>query len=279
MKKLSNFALICASVVAATTLTATTSHATQLFGDPFSYPDNTTLAGTSGWVQQGTSTTNPITVTGGAATINNTGQDINGGFAQTLTPTDGGSVYITFTINVSAANTAGDYFLGTNTTTGSTNNSDRVYIKSTTGGYLLGIVGGSGGTVSYGTGTLTLGTSYQVILKQNFVAGTLNDTFTFYTNPTDRTTEANNTPYAANLAYGGTSAEATSFGALLLRQGTAANAPTLTLDNVGVATTFAEAAAATQPLVFAAVPEPATYAWVIGGLGALALGMRRRSVA
>ena len=219
---------------------------------------------------------NPITVNGGVATLMNTGQDINGGFNQTLTPTDGGSIYITFTINVSAATTTGDYFLGTNTGTGSTFNNDRVYVKSTTGGYLLGIVGSSGGTVSYGTTALTLGTAYQVILKQNFVAGTLNDTYTFYTNPTDRTTEANNTPYAANLAYGGTAAEPTSFGALLLRQGSSTAAPTLTIDNVGAATTFAEAAAATQPLLFGTpVPEPSTYTLALVILVALAVYKRR----
>ena len=204
-------------------------------------------------------------------TLNSSGQDVAGGFNASLTPTDGSAIYFGLAINVSAAQATGDYFFADNTTTGNTNNSDRVYIKSTTGGYLLGFTSASSGTISYGTTVLSLSTNYRFVLAHNFVAGAANDTFNLYINPTGA--ETSNTPYLS-YTFSGTTAEPTAYGALLLRQGSATAAPTLVVDDVDAATTFAEAATFTT----ASVPEPTTYAYVVAGLGGLVLVSRRRTV-
>jgi len=68
----------------------------------------------------------------------------------------------------------------------------------------------------------------------------------------------------------GTGSETNAVAGINLRQGSAANAPTETIDNLNVATTFGEAAVFT-------VPEPSSIALgIAGGLAGLVIWKRRK---
>ena len=75
-----------------------------------------------------------------------------------------------------------------------------MFVRSSGAGYQLGIVGASG-TVTYGATVLPFGSDQKVVIGWNFIAGTLNDTFDVYVNPTDPI-QANNTAYIAAGSLG-----------------------------------------------------------------------------
>lgn len=261
--------LLCAS--AALLLVANT-HATVLFSDDFSYP-NGALLGQGGWTITGSSVVNPFQVSSGRTALTTTGQDaysaLPGGIA---TIADGSSFYIGVTINLSAAQATGDYFLHTTPTVGNTTALlDRLYAKSSGTGFVLGWLETAGGAAAnpvYGTTDLSFGTDYRVVIAYHAVSGTLNDTGALYVNPfADLVNEAGNTAYVTK-SWTSTSAENLNVAALNLRQGTAGNAPTLTLDDLNASQTFSEVA------TFTAVPEPTTAA--LAGLGLLVAGFIRR---
>jgi hypothetical protein len=251
--------------------------ATVNFSDDFNSYVNGNLAGTTmdatgqgTWKQTGATATNPIQINNGAVAIGTSGQDIYSALTTPITLTDGNSFYIGLTANVSAAQATGDYFLHWSTPAGTTSTfQERLFVKSSGSGFVLGYATTAGGTTAYGTTVLNFNTSYQLVLAYNDVAGPLNDTFSLYLNPTDTSVEANNTAYLTS-GYVGTGAEQTTISAINFRQGTAANAPTLTADNLVVGTTFADAA------VFP-VPEPSTVVLgVLGGMAGLVIWKRRK---
>lgn len=248
------------------------SFATTAFSDNFnSYTAGANLSGQGPWTATAAALT-PMQVTNiatgdNAVRLGTSGQDEFAALTSgTVTPGDGNSFYFSLSLNVISAQATGDYFMHDSTPAGTTTAFfDRLHIKSTTGGFLLGIVETSGGAVvSYGTGVLTLGTTYQVVVARHFVAGALNDTLAVYVNPTDTSVELNNTAYVTK-AWTSTTAENTAVSALNLRQGTAANAPAEVVDNILASTTFADVT----------IPEPSTV--VLVGLGLVGLlGIRRR---
>lgn len=247
-------------------LTTVGLRATPLFSDNFdSYSG--TLAGQGTWVQNGSSAVTPIQVTGGKAMIGSSGQDLNAPITPNYNLVDGTPFYIGATINLSAAQTSGDYFLHWSPATGSSSFLSRLFAKSTTGGYLLGYVETAGGAVvSYGTTTLSLNQDYRVVIAYDPVAGTLNDTASVYVDPTSYGSEGANTPYVTK-SWTSTIAESTVLGAINLRQGSATAAPTLSLDDLVVSTAFGDMQVVT-------VPEPCTASLV--GLGLLAGTLIRR---
>src|ERR1035438_7682380 len=187
-------------------LAAANLQATPLFSDSFSYPDGP-LLGQGVWTITGTSVVNPIQVASGAAALTTTGQDaysaLPGG---PVTIADGSSFYIGMSLNVSAAQATGDYFLHYSTTVGNTSTfQDRLYVKSSGAGYLLGWAGGSAG-VAYGSTVLSFSTPYRVVMSYNAVAGLANDTGAVYVNPTDLINEGGNTAYFSGTWAGGTEA-------------------------------------------------------------------------
>lgn len=241
-------------------------HATPLFSDSFTYPAGN-LAGQGPWLQNGTSTVNPIQVSDGRVMMLNTGQDVNAALTSPFSLVDGTSFYIGLTINVSAAQ-SGDYFLHWSPATGSTIFLSRMQIRSATGGFQLGYVetSGTGASLTWGTDVLSLNQDYRVVLAYNVVAGANNDTANLYVNPVDYAVEANNTPYLSDT-WDSVTGETTTMGAINLRQGGATSGATLSVDNLVVGTAFGD---------MQVIPEPSALALAL--LGGLALlGLRRRN--
>ena len=264
--------LLSAGILAAT---AGSAHAGVLFSDLF----NTNGAllgstpGTSGgnWTITGSSVVNPLTVTGNKLVVNNTGQDAFSALTAPVTTTDGTSLYTGFTVNVSAATAGGDYFvhLANPAATSATNFYQRIFVKSSGTGYVIGLASnsGTGAVTTYGTTVLNFGTDYKVVNAWNFAA---TDTMNLYVNPTDAV-ETNNVAEVAGYTWTG-AAEPTTLAAVNIRQGGAATGATLTLDELTVANTFAEAAG------FAAVPEPGSLALIgLSVLPGVAVLRRRRA--
>lgn len=239
------------------------SQAAVVFTEDFSYPDGA-FVGNGGWTQNSTISTNPIQVVSGAVTLT-TGQDVYRNFSASIPATDGTSAYFAARVTVTAATATGDYFLHfTNGAINPTFFSGRLAAKSTAGGFFFGYSESTNATTTYGTDILTLNTPYNVVVRYGFVSGTLNDTGTvFVTSGVFDPLEGNNIPYVID-AYNGTTAEIGAFTGFGLRQGGATTAPAVVIDNLVIATSFAE------------VPEPATGGLIfLTALGGLA---RRRSV-
>jgi hypothetical protein len=245
------------------------SQASVSFFDDFNGYGNGNLIGQGTWAQTGTSIATPVQVNNGTVVLGTSGQDAYSALTTPLSYTDGSSFFIGATVIITAAQATGDYFMHWSTPAGTTSVfQERFFAKSATGGFVFGYDGSSGGTVNYSSSVLSLNTSYRIVLAYTAVAGTLNDTFALYVNPTDLSVEGNNTAYMTS-GYVGTGAEASpqTVSAINFRQGTAANAPSVILDNLTVATLFSEAAPASP------VPEPSTLALgLFGGfLGLVAL--------
>lgn len=257
--------------VAANFLGVSSSFGATLFSDDFSY-SNGNLVGQGGWLQTSTTATSPIQVSNGAAVLGTSGQDIYAPLVSSLSLSAGTSFYYGLTINVSAAQATGDHFAHFTPVVGdSTAFFGRTYIKSSGAGFVLGYMetSGTGSSVNYGSPVLSFGQSYRVVVAYNSVNGTLNDTASLYVNPSDTVFESNNTPYLTDT-WTSVSTEPAVAVAMNLRQGTAANAPTLTVDFLSAGDAFSSAAR------FSPVPEPSTWALFGAGVIGLALVVRRK---
>lgn len=257
------------------TLSSLAAQATINFSDNFDSYLNGNLAGLAAnvvgqgtWAQTGTSAATPVQVNNGTVVLGTSGQDVYAPLTTPISITAGSTFYIGVTVSLTAAQATGDYFLHFTPTVGDSGVfAERLFAKSTTGGFLFGYNGSSGGTVNYSSTVLSFNTPYRLILAYTGVAGTLNDTFALYVDPSDTSIEGNNTAYLTS-GYVGTGAESTTVAGINLRQGTAANAPSVVVDNLSVGTTFGE---------IAAVPEPGVGAIFAGfGLLGLFISARRR---
>ncbi len=97
--------------------------------------------------------------------------------------------------------------------------------------------GAAAAAISYTPFNYSLGTTYLLIVKYTFVAGATNDTIDLFINPPTTGAEPAPTVSAPDI----TVADNANVGAVALRQGTAANAPTQTVDGIRVAASFANA--------------------------------------
>ncbi len=249
------------TLTAALLLTAGKGWGQPLLVENFDYTAGTTLL-SNGWTEQGgPSTTNVLTVTAGnlayAAYISsnignylpvaNTGQDAYKAF----TTQSSGSVYAAFLVNISAANTTGDYFFSFEPTAGNTNYTARLFAKKDASNKLAFGISKSTDAAVYSDFSYDLSTTYLLVVKYSFVPdSTTDDVISLFVNPT-----LLSEPVATVVANGSSKTDAVSLGAIILRQGTAANAATLTIDGIRVATTWDEAVNGVPPTWTTAYPK------------------------
>ena len=184
-----------------------------------------------------------LSAIGNSAKVDTAGQDVYRDLYNNVTA---GNLYTSMMINVNKVTTAGDYFfayLPQNSTSGYTG---RLYAKAAgTGFYKIGISKGAttNETVVYSIDSFALNTTSLLVIKYQYNSGTLNDSIMVYNFTSGFPTIE---PTVASVAtIGGTTADATTLGRMVLRQGTAANAPRLLVDGIRSATTWADLNAAT----------------------------------
>ncbi len=234
--------------------TAIAAQASVLVQEDFSYSDGA-LLGQGGWTITGTSTLNPLTVSSGAVTLATTGQDAYKALPSAVNLATNGGIYFAMDIKVASAQATGDYFFHLSDPVATTSNFySRLLVRSSGSGFTLGLQeqSGTGATPTYGTTELSFATQYKVVVAWTSVpSGTNNDILNLYVNPTSLV-QGSNLPYATD-AWTTSTVEPLNITAFNLRQGTAANAPVLTVDNIVIATSFASA-----------IPEPAAFATLAG---------------
>jgi hypothetical protein len=220
------------------------SQAQTLVNENFDYAAGTGLIGQGSWAIVGTSVVNPITVSaasisypnypssgvGQELSIATNGQDVTKAFTAQLT----GTVYYSFIANFSTAKTTGDYFIHTVETGSTSAFFGRVYVKSVGEKIAFGILSATGGTYSptYTDAIYDLNSTYLIVVKVDASTGAssliINPAFT-----------PEPTSWINNTTGGTTVPSATAgIGGINIRQGTDANAPTLKLDGIRVATTW-----------------------------------------
>lgn len=252
---------------AASVVLAAFAQAQSTFTETFSYP-NGALTGQGGWVRNGSTSTNPLTVTNGAVALATSGEDVSTAIGFTASSN---TLYAGFDLTLSGAQATGDYFAAFNTASNQTNFTGRFFAKSSGAGYVLGYqLGATGATPTYSSTVLNFSTNYRIVVRYDFVAGAANDQGTFYVSPT-QATELLNSAATSTITWGGSTAENASLAAFTLRQGTASSAPTISsFDNLIVSTSFSSAAN------ISAVPEPSTYAALAGALALAGVIAHRR---
>jgi hypothetical protein len=247
--------IVFAAVVAAVCAAPSAVFAAILFQDDFNKADQALLGTTpnvsgGNWTITGTSTVNPLQISGNQASLNTTGQDAYAAFSNSAPNAAGAPIRTSADINLSAVGT-GDYFLHLSDPVGTSSNFfQRLGAGTASGGYVLtlAVTGGGGAATTAGTTVLSLNTTYHVDIDWNFVAGALNDTFQV---------SVNGSPYLTK-AWDSTNPEPTQVSAANFRQGTTGSAANVTVDNLTVEQ----------------VPEPATLV-LASMVGLVGLACRR----
>ena len=227
-----------------------------LLQEDFQYTAATDLLGQGGWLLTAAASPTikvtqasitypdyPSSGVGNELSLSNTGQDLYNTFTNQTT----GTVYSSFIVNVSAANTTGDYFLFLGSNPLASGFYSRVFVKADASGKLaFGILYSSGGTITptYTDFIYDKNTTYLIVVKYAINGASSNSSLII--NPVISTTE----PVSGWLTDAqGTATKPSSIGAIGLRQGTASNAPTLKLDGIHIATSWTDLFSTSAPLV------------------------------
>jgi trimeric autotransporter adhesin len=257
MKKLYSF--FCALIVGSTLFSSQVS--AQALMEDFNYAPGALLTA-NGYTAINAGGTNAITVTApslsypgatpsgvaNAITMTTSGEDDTKSFAPTISS---GDAYASFLIKVTSAQSGGDYFFSLYDAGGY---KARVWIKSTTGGFLFGISKNST-TTTYESTVRNLNTTYLVVLKYTFNSGTTtDDVVSFYVNPSLGDAEPAATIAATNSS-GAT--DAGTIDRIALRQGSSSAAPGLVLDGIRVGTTWASVTRVAFPIISSISPSSA----------------------
>lgn len=239
------------AAVAALAGIASVANAALVYSTDFNAPTYSAgaLVGQDGWLQTGTVVTNPLQVGGGAVAMT-TGQDANRPFAGVNTD----SIFLSATFTLTTASAAGDYFIHLGDG-GASNFNARIYAKSSGSGFVMAMGTSSGSPVTYGTTELSFNTPITLVARYDFVAGALNDTGALFINPANAY-GIGDTAYVAATTIG---VDATTISSVNLRQGSASNAPAVSVDALSVYT----------------IPTPGSVALL--GLAGLVAGRRRRA--
>lgn len=215
----------------------------QLFNEDFKYSTGASLTA-NGWTAHSGAGTNAIkvvdglaysglTTTGGAASLTTSGEDINRNFPAVKD----GNVYVSFLANFSAVQDAGDYFLHLGPTTLSTIFRGKVFAKKSGTGFQVGVTKASN-TPNYAATVYELNKTYLFVLKYTLRSGsTTDDEVVLYVNPTITEKEPTTPISVTPAAESDTDSD---MGTIALRQGAAANAPTVKIDGIVVATKWEE---------------------------------------
>lgn len=215
--------------------------AQTLLTESFNYTSGLALTATTNWNAISGTGINNLTVSNGnlsyaGSVINDMGNKIsltnNGQDAFRSFVSTSGSVYSSLIVKVSDAKAVGDYFYSLGTATTPTDGA-RLYIRSNGSGFSFGVLKGTGATPVYETTIRPYNTNISVVIKYEVITGSNNDAVKLYVNPTVSAEPA--VPDAQHTA----GADSSAFSAVALRQGTAANAPTLEVDGINVGSNWA----------------------------------------
>lgn len=218
-----------------------------LLEENFNYTAGLALTSMDNWTAHSSGGTNTIFVTtnnlsyagypsvsGNAATLSSSGEDVNCAFPAQ----NSGNVYASFLVNVTSAKTAGDYIFHFSTENVSTSFfRGRVFIQkdTATDNFRFGLSNTSALdpaiTTSY---DYSYGNSYLVVIRYDFVEGEANDVVNMWINPSISSIE----PAAHLTSTDVITSEPANLGSIALRQGNSSNAPALTIDGIRVASTW-----------------------------------------
>lgn len=236
---------ICSGNTAAISATSAAAAPSVLLVENFDYPEDTLLTGPlAGWTQIGTTTTNPLEVSspglnsagyiqsgiGNKVTAIQSGQDVYKSF----TTQTSGSVYASFMLTPLAATATADYNIAFLPSASTSNFTSRLYTKLENGSIHFGI--GKSGTPATYVGGYQIGTTYVVVMKYTFVAGTTNDEVNVYIFPSGIPYSEPSTP---TLTIN-TTTDAVDIGRIAIRQGTFANGLNQSIDGIRVFTNWSE---------------------------------------
>ncbi|HSW56294.1 MAG TPA: T9SS type A sorting domain-containing protein [Ignavibacteriaceae bacterium] len=210
----------------------------------FEYVTGTFLTD-NGWLAHSGAGTNPIPVNdlplsypgyinsglGKSVTMTTSGEDDNRAFNSVTS----GSLYASFMVNFTSAQTGGDYFfhMGPENTTSLFY--AKVFVKKNAGDSLaIGVAKRNNTDVLYTTFSYALNTTYLIAVKYTFNAGsTTDDEVKLWVNPVLDGIEP-----AATLTQTDLGEDALSLGMLALRQGGTTTAAALTLGGIRIANTW-----------------------------------------
>jgi hypothetical protein len=249
----------------------------QLLSEDFIY---TGALVTNGWTNVSGAGTNDLTSSGASLTkagfINSgvgnsvtmaaSGEDAKRDFSTTITT---GAVYGSFLINVKTIGRGkSSYVAGfTSGATGSNYNL-RFYIgrdSFAADNFKLGL--GRGTTVAvFDTTKYLFNTTYLVTLKYAYTTGATNDTVGFHIHPANATLTSEPMRYTFNNLGVGTGSDASELNAFYLRQGTASDSITLTVDGIRVDRTWAGSVSRVSSVTNADAIGFKTYPSVTSGL-------------
>ena len=172
---------------------------------------------------------------GNAASLTTSGQDVNKMFSDSIMS---GSIYSSMMVNVSSAQSNGDYIFHYGVNPSNTFEFyARTYVRLAGNGNLsFGIAKSSvsaGNPVSYSDSIFTIGTTYLLVVKYQFNSGEANDVVELFINPAISTTEP-----SALVSSSTTQNDAASIGTVALRQGNGSNAAGVIVDGIKVSQTW-----------------------------------------
>ncbi|MFA6260810.1 MAG: T9SS type A sorting domain-containing protein [Bacteroidia bacterium] len=230
---------------------ATGTFAQVLLNDDFNYSGNDSLSA-NGWTAISGITTNAIRATasgltytgypgsnnGAAAAMNTSGQDV---YKDASSPVTTGNVFVSFMMKVNFAQNNGDYFFALLPSTSTSTFNARLYIKSIDSiSFLMGISKTTEALVYNTKDTFYYGVTYLVALKHAFHAGADNDTVSLYVfnggvpafEPPFPTARPGTPPNAGS--------DLANVSRVALRQGSASNAASLSIDGIRFGTNWAD---------------------------------------
>jgi len=162
--------------------------------------------------------------------------DVNRVLSTSISTTS--NVYVSFLVNLSAANATGDYFFHLAPAVISTTFRGRVYVQTNGSGFQFGLVKFNETPVTYGSTVLSLNTTYLVVLKYSFnTTTTSDDEVTMYVYNSGIPSSEPGSPIVTIGPVGaGTTSDPSDIGSVAIREGS--NTPTGTIDGIRVATSW-----------------------------------------